>query len=114
MSTAQAALTARERAELQDALQRLRVENEEDLAHARETMEALNSDHTAIDPALHEVAANAEYMIEDASAILAQIDAALARLVDGGFGVCTGCGQPIPKARLELRPYVATCVACSD
>jgi DnaK suppressor protein len=114
MSTAQAALTASERAELQVALERLRAENEEDLAHARETMETLNADHTAIDPALHEVAANAEYMISDASAILSQIDAALARLAAGEFGVCTACGQLIPKARLELRPYVATCVACSS
>jgi DnaK suppressor protein len=113
VSTAHAPLSTSERAEFHAALERLREENQEDLAHAQQTMEALNADHTAIDPALHEVAANAEYMIEDATAILAQIDAALGRLDAGDFGVCTTCGQGIPKARLELRPYVATCVTCS-
>jgi DnaK suppressor protein len=113
MSTAHAPLTAADRAELKDALVILRAENQVDLDKATETMNALNADHTAIDPALHEVAANAEYMIQDASSILVQIDAALARLDSGDFGICTTCNQPIPKARLELRPYCPTCVACT-
>lgn len=113
MSTAHAPLTAADRAELRDALVTLRAENQIDLDKATETMNALNADHTAIDPALHEVAANAEYMIQDASAILGHIDGALARLDSGDFGICTTCGQPIPKARLELRPYCPTCVTCT-
>lgn len=44
---------------------------------------------------------------------LAEIDAALARLDDGSYGVCTSCGRSIPDARLEVRPYAATCVGCA-
>ena len=106
-------LTASQLAELQTVLQTLREENEADLANAKATMAALAADHSAIDPALHEVAANAEYMIEDASSILAQIAAATERMTAGTYGICIACGQPIAVARLELRPYVATCIACA-
>lgn len=103
-----------ELAELRVGLETLRSENESDLEAAQATMAALAADHTAIDPALHEVGANAEYMIADASSILAQIAAALGRLDGRTYGICTTCGQPILKARLELRPYVPTCVSCSS
>jgi DnaK suppressor protein len=108
------ALSAKEIEEFRASLHTLRAENEADLESAQATMATLAADHSAIDPALHEVAANAEYMIEDASSILTQIAAALGRLEAGTFGICTTCGQPIVKARLELRPYVATCIYCSS
>ena len=44
---------------------------------------------------------------------IAQIDAALARIDAGTYGSCTRCGTSIPEERLELRPFSATCVACS-
>jgi DnaK suppressor protein len=44
---------------------------------------------------------------------LAEIAAARQRIADGRFGACTGCGDTIPAARLELRPWAATCVACA-
>jgi DnaK suppressor protein len=106
-------LTATQLTALQTLLGTLQEENEADLANAKATMAALAADHSAIDPALHEVAANAEYMIEDASSILAQIAAATDRISAGTYGSCTTCGQPIALARLELRPYVATCIACA-
>lgn len=106
-------LTATELSAMQTLLETLRAENEADLANAKDTMAVLAADHSAIDPALHEVAANAEYMIEDASSILAQIAAAMERMSAGTYGICTACGQPIAMARLELRPYVATCIACA-
>jgi DnaK suppressor protein len=43
---------------------------------------------------------------------LTEIAAARRRLADGAFGTCTGCGSPIPAARLALRPWAGTCVAC--
>jgi DnaK suppressor protein len=42
-----------------------------------------------------------------------EIDAALARIAAGSYGTCTGCGRAIPAARLRLRPFAATCVACA-
>jgi RNA polymerase-binding protein DksA len=45
---------------------------------------------------------------------LAEIDAALERVNSGAYGVCEGCGQPIPAERLEARPVARTCVACAQ
>lgn len=44
---------------------------------------------------------------------LAEIDAALARLAAGGFGVCEGCGEAMSPARLEARPSARRCVSCA-
>lgn len=45
---------------------------------------------------------------------LAEVDAALGRLADGTYGVCTGCGGPIAPARLEARPAARECIACAS
>mgnify|MGYP003413290874 CR=1 FL=1 len=38
---------------------------------------------------------------------------ALVRIESGGFGVCARCLEPIPVARLELRPAGRYCVSCT-
>src|SRR4051794_23001118 len=38
---------------------------------------------------------------ESAEQVLAAIDAALARIEDGTYGLCTRCGKPIAVERLE-------------
>jgi DnaK suppressor protein len=43
---------------------------------------------------------------------LDEIAAAQARLAAGTFGVCEGCAQPIPLARLRAVPTARLCVAC--
>ena len=43
-----------------------------------------------------------------------RIEAALARMDEGEFGVCQDCGEDIPKARLDLDPTVPTCVSCAN
>ena len=50
----------------------------------------------------------------DLKETIEQIDAALARIDAGTYGACTRCGTAIPEERLELRPFTATCVACSS
>lgn len=45
---------------------------------------------------------------------LEDIDAALKRLDDGTYGVCTKCGGQIPPERLMVRPRAATCVPCAS
>jgi DnaK suppressor protein len=47
---------------------------------------------------------------ENADHILAEIDAALLRIDDGTFGVCSACGGPIGEARLEAVPYATLCI----
>lgn len=41
-----------------------------------------------------------------------KIDAALARIEDGTYGVCENCGQLIRKQRLQHHPFVHTCIEC--
>ena len=58
--------------------------------------------------------AAALYLLDDATTIIVRIDAALGRMDEGTYGVCTSCGQPIPIGRLRVRPYQPTCVGCSS
>lgn len=49
----------------------------------------------------------------DAQRELDETDAAIAGYVDGTYGVCTDCGEPIPAARLAARPTATRCVGCA-
>jgi DnaK suppressor protein len=44
---------------------------------------------------------------------VAEIDAALARLDVGSYGLCTNCGRGIALGRLQVRPQAALCIACA-
>lgn len=46
-------------------------------------------------------------------AMLADVVRGQAKLDDGSYGVCDGCGSPIPTERLEARPWAVRCLACS-
>ena len=37
--------------------------------------------------------------------LLAEINHALKKINNGTYGICEGTGEPIPKRRLELRPW---------
>ena len=45
---------------------------------------------------------------------LDQIEAALQRIEDGGYGRCEECGEQLPKNRLDAIPYAAKCVRCAS
>jgi DnaK suppressor protein len=49
-------------------------------------------------------------LIRAAQQHLSGIEAATARLEQGGYGTCEVCLQPIPAARLGARPTARTCV----
>jgi DnaK suppressor protein len=51
--------------------------------------------------------------IETARERLWQIDAAVAKMDRGTYGICEDCGTEIPEARLEARPLSVRCVACA-
>jgi DnaK suppressor protein len=42
-----------------------------------------------------------------------EVDAALARVAYGTYGVCVVCGGAIPPERLEVRPTATACVGCA-
>ena len=54
---------------------------------------------------------NQNAIIEHSADQRGQVEAALARLDAGTYGTCVDCGQPIPDARLEVRPEAARCIA---
>ena len=51
---------------------------------------------------------------EEAKQTVHLIDAALARLKNGTYGICAICGEEIPEKRLAALPYVSTCIACAE
>ncbi len=44
--------------------------------------------------------------------LIEAVDAALARIDAGTYGICVTCGQPIAAARLEALPAAAHCIDC--
>jgi DnaK suppressor protein len=46
-------------------------------------------------------------------AMLDEVRRARRRVVDGTYGVCEVCGEPIPAGRLEARPWANRCIAHS-
>lgn len=42
--------------------------------------------------------------------MLAEIERAEAKIADATYGACDVCGQDIPAARLEARPWATRCV----
>lgn len=53
-------------------------------------------------------------LITNKSEMLSEIDAALARVKEGVFGVCEACGCEIPITRLEAIPYCRVCIKCKS
>ncbi len=47
-----------------------------------------------------------------AAALLHALDAALARIEAGTYGVCSGCGGEIGARRLVAFPWATLCLAC--
>ncbi len=45
---------------------------------------------------------------------IALIDAALARVDAGGYGVCRDCGQGIDPRRLSALPFAVLCTECAS
>ncbi len=43
---------------------------------------------------------------------LEKVNAALERMKEGTYGICTGCGNKINPERLEALPYATLCVEC--
>ena len=53
-------------------------------------------------------------LMDEEVRLLAHIDAALERIGNGTYGICTGSGKPIPKTRLEAIPWALYCVEYAE
>jgi DnaK suppressor protein len=90
------------RAEL-DRQRRFRTEQLEELAvDAAEAVAAADQNRLQVTRVLTLAAESA----------LSEIDAALQRLVEGSYGICERCAEPIPWERLEVLPMTRLCTPC--
>ena len=46
--------------------------------------------------------------------LLRELEAALARLEEGAFGVCERCREEIPGRRLKALPWTRLCLRCAE
>lgn len=109
MSTSSNPALARARQQLLDLRADFRQRLDTIHAHARDPLEPDSSEQAA---QLGDVAVVSALEAEAAGEIVA-IDAALARMDAGTYGVCVRCGEPIAAARLAVQPASAECVDCS-
>ena len=109
-------------------LERLRALLEERRAELADAIAGLNHDGPLTDEAGGFVSARAddhhladtatdtyareldEGLAGDAERLLGEIEAALARLETGTFGLCRVCGREIGAERLEAVPYATLCI----
>jgi RNA polymerase-binding protein DksA len=98
-----------ERKRVEDAIEYLKKETS-GLEDETEENEGGVDNHLA-DQAAPTLDRELDYTLaEDAEQVLEQIDAALARIEAGTYGVCEVCGEPIPEERLEARPWATLCI----
>lgn len=51
-------------------------------------------------------------LLSDMKDHLSNVDHALRRIDEGTYGICEGCGRPIPEERLKAIPSAVLCVDC--
>jgi len=86
--------------------------------HAEDALDCSNADKRGVtthmadmgsDNSRHEMELR---MLTEEGNVLELIEGALQRLSEGKYGKCLDCGEPIPEARLEVRPYAIYCIKC--
>jgi DnaK suppressor protein len=82
-----------------------------DLSLLRELRQQSSGDvlDAALDTAQDELSSQ---LAEVESRELANIETALERIKTDEYGVCDGCGEGIPMARLQALPYATMCIQC--
>jgi RNA polymerase-binding protein DksA len=101
-----------ERQRVADAIEYLHEETPGSLEDETEEIVGSSDNHLA-ETASATLDREIDYTLEgNAEQVLASIDAALARIEDGTYGICETCGQPISEERLEAIPYATQCIDC--
>lgn len=98
-------IASRLKARLRELTSRAEV-IEDDLRHPLEA----DSSEQAIDLADDETLAGTDELIRQE---IRETRAALLRLKNGTYGICTSCGKRIDAARLQALPTASHCMACA-
>ena len=102
-----------ERARIAAAIEHLDKHTGSSLLDATGELASSSADNHMADTATETYDRELEETLEESSEqVLKQIDAALKRIEDGTYGVCTTCGNPIGEERLEAMPYATQCIDC--
>lgn len=100
---------------LQVQRQQLLGELREKIAASGEGLGFANQSKITDDDALADAAANMDVaMVIRESRELQDIEAALARIADGSYGICADCGEEIGRERLKAYPAAVRCLACQE
>ena len=100
-----------ERRRVQAAIEN--IHNDHPGSISDETGEDAVYDNHLADTATETYDRELDYTLEENSEhVLAEIDAALKRIDEGTYGICTNCGKPIPVERLEALPWATLCIDC--
>lgn len=68
-----------------------------------------------VDLASSESDQNMSIRLRDRERILIKkVDKALAKIENGEYGICEGCGEEIGMRRLEARPVTDLCIRCKE
>jgi RNA polymerase-binding protein DksA len=100
-----------ERTRVEAAIQNLHDENPGTLAE--DAGEETAYDNHLADTATETYDRELDYTLEENSEhVLAEIEAALKRIDEGTYGICTNCDKPIAVGRLEALPWATLCIDC--
>ncbi len=101
-----------ERKRVEAAIENLHQENPGTLAE--DAGEETAYDNHLADTATETYDRELDYTLEENSEqILAEIDAALKRIEEGTYGICTNRGEQISEERLEALPWATLCIDCA-
>ena len=98
----------------------LLLEKQRELAHVRPVAEAWvpaagGFEGDLVDQANADAEADLQIRLHQTDARLSRaIEAALARIRQGTYGLCSSCNRPISKTRLEAVPWTHLCRECKE
>lgn len=112
--------SAKELAELSEALEAERAELEDQLREIEESSFSAGQSDLTGEAAFDEEYADAgtatfererDLSIENnARDLLGKVSKAIARIGEGTYGLCERCGKPIEKVRIKALPYATLCI----
>ena len=95
-------------------LEKHRAHTEESLVEVRVARDGESDDeHDPEGPTIASEWSRLTGLQEESAKQLIALDKALARIDDGSFGMCSRCGKPIGRARLDARPVAELCIDCA-
>ena len=74
------------------------------------------NDNAASDSEANEESSHDRFsaMVSELTERVSDIDAALIRISDGTYGICTNCKTPIDADRLAILPTATLCLSCEQ